>query len=98
MRKMGAGFLSIAILLLLTIPGESKDQGVGSGLFNVYCAKCHSRSGQPGVAPGLHNISKRMSQKQLSLIIRNGKNTMPPFGTKLPARQIRELVDFLKNL
>ena len=98
MRTIGPVLLGIAALLLLPDTVESKDSGTGAHLFKIYCTKCHSTSEQAGIGPGLRHISKRMNQRQLSLLLRNGKDTMPPFGTKLTSAQIKDLVDFLKNL
>ena len=91
--------VSLAMLSLWGI-GASRNAPKGAQVFKVYCAKCHSTGTQAGVAPGLGGIlkSKRMSEQEVRTVIRDGRETMPPFGSKLAAAQMKDLIDFLKTI
>jgi len=72
----------------------------GAQLFKVYCTKCHSLDRSRSLGPSLHQsmTSKRFDETQMRHIILAGKNTMPPFGRRLTAKELDKLIEYMKTL
>jgi len=73
---------------------------VGSEIFKVQCLKCHSTDSQSKPGPSLEGAVRegKLSDDQARTIIKNGVNTMPPFGRKLSDRDIDAVIRYLKTL
>jgi mono/diheme cytochrome c family protein len=72
----------------------------GSALFQQNCIVCHNK--KPGDTapfgpPNLHGVlrNKVITPAQAATIIKNGRGTMPPFGSRLSVSQIQELIAYL---
>lgn len=67
----------------------------GETVYGQMCAACHgpSRLGV-GIAPPLVGLRTRMTDEQVSAVIKNGRGAMPPIAT-LTDDQRKDLLDFL---
>ena len=93
----------LAILVVIEVAyGQTATRSSRSGaqLFKVYCAKCHSMDGSRSLGPSLHQsmTSKRFDETEMRHIILDGKNTMPPFGRRLTAKELDKLIEYMKTL
>lgn len=86
------------------IPGvssivESKSllgSGVGEGTYRTQCAGCHGvdMKGSPPLFPSLADVKSRMTEGEISEVVKNGRGRMPAFGN-LPPATIANLVSYL---
>ena len=74
--------------------------------FQAHCAGCHGQDGSGNTdvgkslkIPDLHSAEVQgNSDEQLSQVITNGKNAMPPFKASLTDDQIHALVMYVRQL
>ena len=94
-----AAWRAIALLLLLIHTGFAQDADPGAKHFESRCAGCHGGDGNGGEhgPPITRRIAGRDDQ-QLTTVIQNGfpSGGMPAF--RLPDREIKELIAFLRTL
>ena len=70
----------------------------GREQFNAVCAKCHNISGPQLVGPTLQGNPTLADVQALALLLRNGRNKMPPVGAGWSDEQIQTLVDYTKTI
>ncbi len=91
-------------LLEPTNPFANDDIAISTGktLFGEYnCGGCHGNHGGGGMGPSLRDEVWLYgdSEAQIFASISEGRgNGMPSWGTKIPERQIWELVSYIKTL
>lgn len=74
-------------------------------LYQKNCARCHGADGKSDSELGrLYDSpdltgrnTKRMSQKQMTRLISNGKGGMPAFKKKLSSKEITSLVNYVRS-
>jgi cytochrome c oxidase subunit II len=66
---------------------------LGETTFAGACAPCHGEQGQGLIGPPLKG--KPLDAAQIELIVRNGRNAMPPVGKNWNSAQLRELVRYV---
>ncbi len=96
-------FLCAAILLCLTVAQPAwadADLALGAKIFNGNCAACHANGMNVVMAP--KNLKKESLEKfgmasadAIMTQVRNGKNAMPAFGTKLNDDQIAAVAAYV---
>lgn len=79
------------------------DPKAGQQLFNTTCTQCHSTNeGQVLFGPSLyHETTKKTGKKtpaEIREIITNGKNKMPPLGSKFDEKQKDDIIAYVKTL
>jgi len=74
----------------------SKSPSAGENVYREACAGCHGldRKGK-GMAPPLLGLDARMFDDQVSQIIANGRDSMPPVD--LTSKQRNDLMNFVMN-
>jgi len=91
---IGVGLLAIAL------PLSSARAADGAKLYADNCASCHGDKGQGGgplnVAASAKTI-KGKSDADLAKVIKDGKNTMPPFAS-LSDDDVKSLVGAIKKM
>ncbi|MGH9739086.1 MAG: c-type cytochrome [Candidatus Acidiferrales bacterium] len=94
--------LAVGSLLLVTPAfGQS-----GASLFKSHCAVCHGADGKGDTAIGrsMHMRAlgsadvQKMSDKELTTFISDGKGAMPSYKDKLSGSEIKDLVGFIREL
>jgi cytochrome c6 len=78
----------------------------GADTYKLHCAACHGARGAGDTIFGknlnLRDLRSDEVQKQsdgeLAAVISKGKNRMPPFGRKLSAQQIVDVVKYIRSL
>jgi len=74
----------------------------GAALFGRHCARCHiAHPGQASPAPllsGYFYRSPRPTVRDARSVIREGRRAMPPFGARLSAPEVDDLVAYLETL
>jgi cytochrome c6 len=100
--------LFIAALLLLAIASCTKksvptsSNGAketaldGSSLFSQNCARCHGANGSGGRAPDLAHDD--LTKNEVLDKATNGAGRMPSFATKLSAKEIDAVAEFVVHL
>ena len=83
----------------------SSDNNSARDLYQKNCARCHGADGKSDTelgrlydSPDLTRDTKRMSQKQMTRLISNGKGGMPAFKKKLNSKEIASLVNYVRSL
>lgn len=96
--------LSVAAVLCV-LSSVAAAQSHADALFKENCLMCHGADGEgtpTGKAlkavPFRSPAVEKMSDAELSAIIRNGKNNMPAFGNRLTSTQIENLVSYIREL
>ena len=94
-------FFSIIIIGLISCSNnESKvdvlppetPQEKGASLFLIHCASCHGEDGKLGASGAKDLTSSKLSDKEITNIINNGKNAMPPMNVLLENKENIDLV------
>lgn len=78
----------------------------GASLFKSRCAACHGADGKgdTGIGRSMHMKSlgsadvQKLSDKELTTIISDGKGAMPSYKGKLSGSEIKELVGYIRVL
>jgi mono/diheme cytochrome c family protein len=81
-------------------------QSSGEATYKAKCQSCHGAEGTPnpgiakmmGVKPVSDPSVKSMSEAQMVAVTTNGKGKMPAYKGKLTDSQIKESVDYFRNL
>lgn len=97
----GATIALALVALAASSPAKADD---GATLFKSNCVVCHGAdgtgtpTGKSLKAPDLHSDAvQKLTDKQISDQIENGKNNMPPFKGTLNADQIKSLVVYVRT-
>jgi mono/diheme cytochrome c family protein len=103
--KLNLGSLAIICLAASFVPPASA-QDAGADIFKAKCQMCHGADGLGATPAG--KIAKIVSFKDPSVvsasdadmiaIVKNGKNKMPSFATKLTGDQIDSAVAYIRTL
>jgi cytochrome c6 len=96
-----------AILLLFFVASVTTfAQDPGADTFKAKCAMCHGNDGlgntSIGKALGIKSYKDpevlKLSNADLTAIIKNGKNKMPAFGAQLTDAQIKDVLQYIHKL
>jgi mono/diheme cytochrome c family protein len=90
-------------------PGAGEDvTRMAAALWRVQCASCHGVEGRgdgPARPPGVvvpdlttAELQANRSDEDLAEVIRNGRGTMPGFGSAINERGIEVLVAYVRSL
>ncbi len=96
----------MVLVAALAVPVVTFASDSGGDLYNTKCATCHGKDGAGQTPMGksmkLRDLGSADVQKQsdaeLTTIVEKGKGKMPPFGGKLTADQVKEVVKYLRSL
>lgn len=105
---ISAGFLAMPAPQAVAAEAAPKkaakggDAKAGQQLFNTTCMQCHSTNeGQVLFGPSLYHETKKPGKKtpaEIREIITNGKNKMPPLGSKFDEKQKDDIIAYVKTL
>ena len=95
----------IAIAVTLILPLSARAQNASETLYESKCASCHGANGSAsaiGKKLGAHDFQtpevQKMSDAEVSTIITDGKDKMPPYGKTLKAEDVKGLVAYIRTL
>jgi mono/diheme cytochrome c family protein len=102
-RFSRAALIILASSLLLTSPAFGQR---GAGLYKSKCADCHGTYGKGDTTIGesmhLRSLAspevQKLSDKDLTAWITDGKGAMPGYKDELSAGQIKDLVAYIRAL
>jgi mono/diheme cytochrome c family protein len=88
-----------AVAILLAATAASAD---GKATYGGKCAACHGADGKGqttmGKKLGVKDLTaSKLTAAEMEAIVTAGKGKMTPFGTKLGAAEIKEVVAFVKG-
>jgi mono/diheme cytochrome c family protein len=99
--------LLVALFLIstsFTLLASTADTAQGRKVFETNCATCHgsngagTKAGQEVGAPDLRSQKIQQHSNQVwKQQIKNGKNSMPPFGAMLSSQQIDSIVKYVRT-
>ncbi len=71
----------------------------GAGFYESRCVGCHGidRKGHAGMGTPVVDVVQRLGAETTAQVIKNGRNTMPPFAAMLNDANIEDIVAFLKD-
>ncbi|QJC51036.1 cytochrome c [Paenibacillus albicereus] len=108
MKTAWAAASAALILALLAGCGSSAERGEASlegpeeavALYKQSCISCHGTDlkGRMGPASDLHDVGARLSEPEITRQIEQGGASMPAFGERLTADEIRVLSGWLSGL
>ena len=102
LTRIHLGLLACFVVRSLDPSAEAqvKNAQKGHELFIVRCSGCHSTDGRTKVGPPLFHILKsgRLTTGQVRNIVKNGRDSMPPFRRKLNEEELDDLIEYLKSL
>ena len=78
-------------------PPAGGDPARGQQVFTSTCNACHP-NGQQGMGPALVGVAGRLSDAQITQIVRQGRGGMPAAGAGLTEQQMTDLLAYLKRL
>jgi mono/diheme cytochrome c family protein len=102
-----ATYAAVFVLLLLFSSRAALAQNPGADTFKAKCEMCHGADGLANIPMGkaLGVISykapevQKMSDADLTTIIKNGKNgKMPAFAAQLTDAQIKDVLKYIHTL
>jgi mono/diheme cytochrome c family protein len=100
-----AARLSVALVVLAMMPVSGWAQNAGESQYRMKCTLCHGPDGSGsslGRKMKVHDLRspevQKMSDADLTYIISNGKNNMPPFKNKLGPEQIPQVLNYVREL
>ncbi len=87
------------VVMTGSVEENTSNDPTGQHVYRSQCALCHhdDRGGSPPDFPSLQGIGSRLTQKQITDIIRQGRGRMPAF-TNLSDRYMTALVNFLVGI
>jgi len=78
-------------------------QSAGEAVYKANCQSCHGSSGTP--SPGIAKMMDvkaaseyKSTEKEQIDAVKNGKNKMKPFASKLTDEQIKDAVTYFRTL
>jgi len=78
-------------------------QSAGEAVYKANCQSCHGSSGTP--SPGIAKMMDvkpaseyKSTEKEQFDAVKNGKNKMKPFASKLTDEQIKDAVTYFRTL
>jgi mono/diheme cytochrome c family protein len=100
------GFVTVtAIAVMFIFSLSAHAQNAAEVLYKSKCAACHGADGTgsaTGKKMGAHDFTtadvQGMSDTELSTVITNGKNKMPPYGKSLKPEDVQGLVAYIRTL
>jgi|1186.fasta_scaffold103237_2 mono/diheme cytochrome c family protein len=98
------GVAVAVVLLFANEPGAgsgSTAPSSGAALFAANCGSCHGADGGGGLGPQLSDgaaVKRFPSVDDQVAFVTEGSGSMPAFGGRLSARQIRRVVDYTRTL
>jgi mono/diheme cytochrome c family protein len=105
--KMGWRHALLAMLATaLTLWGSGLAAQDAAATYKAKCSACHGADGKGdtpvGKKMGMRDLAspevQKMSDDELTAIIANGKNKMPPYGKSLKPEDIKGLVAYIRTL
>jgi cytochrome c6 len=94
---------AIAVMFIFSLSAHA--QNAAEALYKSKCAACHGADGTgsaTGKKMGAHDFTtadvQGMSDTELSTVITNGKNKMPPYGKSLKPEDVQGLVAYIRTL
>jgi mono/diheme cytochrome c family protein len=93
-------------LLLAGVVAPVFGQDAGADIFKLKCAMCHGVDGTANTPAGkafkAASFSDpavvKISDADRTVVVKNGKNKMPPFADKLTADQIKAVLVYIRTL
>lgn len=82
--------------LLPTLGAEDETISAGRTLYAEQCSGCHGVEGEGGVAPSLRDGTSPLAE--LTAVIRDGRGSMPAYGSQLSAAELESVVAFSASL
>ena len=76
---------------------EAGTSSLGEETFRGACAKCHGLAGEGDVGPVLRGTQLLDDPEAVEVVVRNGRNKMPPVGKDWEERQMEALTDYLQE-
>jgi cytochrome c oxidase subunit II len=76
---------------------EAGTSKLGEETYAGACAKCHGLDGSGDIGPRLAGNPLLADANAIELIVRNGRNQMPPVGRDWEDRQMSALTDYLEQ-
>ncbi|MEO8378722.1 MAG: cytochrome c [Acidobacteriota bacterium] len=103
-RILAALTLSVLVLVPAALAGGGGPDG--SAIYKSKCAMCHGPDGAGQTTMGknlkLRDLRaadvQKLTDKELSTVITNGKGKMPAYKGKLAAADIDALVTFIRSI
>jgi mono/diheme cytochrome c family protein len=104
LRRVTQAFAIVFVVFFVTQTCFA--QNSGADIFKAKCAMCHGDDGlgNPAIGKALGVVSYKapavlkLSDSQLTTIIKNGKNKMPAFGKQLTDAQIKAVLQHIHAL
>lgn len=100
------GKVVIFSLMAATLAVPALAQGSGADIYKANCAMCHGPDGTSNTPVGkaFHSASfkdpavVKTPDATLAKVIKNGKDKMPAFGSKLTDAQIKSVLAYIHTL
>ncbi|HXM95252.1 MAG TPA: cytochrome c [Candidatus Dormibacteraeota bacterium] len=104
-NRLAIGATVLAVICLLSTPTQAQS-ATTQNLYKTKCAACHGLDGKgqtaAGKKMGAHDFASPEVQKatdtDLADIIAKGKNKMPGYAKSLKPDEIKELVEYIRDL
>jgi mono/diheme cytochrome c family protein len=94
------GLLAIGTMSMRAVEACSQSVSRGERIYKAFCIGCHHSARNGSAGPNLTGILRRhrMSELEARQVIREGKDMMPAFAGRLTAKELDDLVSYLKTI
>ena len=103
-KSLAIGTMALAAICLLNTPMHAQNTTT-QNLYKAKCVVCHGPDGKGGPAGkkmGVRDFAspevQKESDRELADIIAKGKNKMPGYAKSLKPEEIKELVEYIRDL
>jgi mono/diheme cytochrome c family protein len=70
----------------------------GERLFRTHCTLCHGKDGRLGFNGAKDLTVSKLTRAEMTAQVANGKGAMMPYRNTLSAKEIEQVVDYVRTL
>jgi cytochrome c6 len=79
-------------------PSTAPSAPDGMAVFRKYCVACHGADGKLGLSGAKDLTQSILTIEERTILVKQGKNLMTPFGDILSPQEISAVVDYTMTL
>ena len=98
MKKILMFFVVACIIAACSNKPNKQTIAAGKRLYKQHCTICHGIDGKLGLNDSKDLTASKLTDEEKTIIIKNGKGKMTPFGSILTPKNIEAVVAYTNTL